>query len=100
RAINEFETVLRDNPNDASARQNLGTILSQIPGREGDAIVQWRLALQIDPKFAPSHYSLGLALAQLPGRRAEAIAELEAAHQLTKDPQTQLVIDRLKAAGN
>lgn len=69
-------------PGNAMARANLGTVLDEIPGRQSDAIAEYRAALQIDPGLAETHYDLGLALSRIPGHLPDAVAEYQAALRL------------------
>lgn len=66
-------------PGNPRAHVNLGAALAKIPGREGEAISEYRAALRIDPDYAEAHNNLGLVLAGSLGRYPEAIREFEAA---------------------
>ena len=77
-----FRETLAQNPACSMAHNNLGLILSQIPGRMPEAIGQYRAALRIDPRNAEAHLNLGYALTKVPGDLSEAIAEDEAAVRL------------------
>ena len=72
-------------PDNDRAHNNLGVVLSRMPGRLSDAIAQYREALRLNPDFAEAHHNLGLAWAQLPGRLDDAIAQYEAALRLKPD---------------
>jgi tetratricopeptide (TPR) repeat protein len=72
-------------PGSAKAHYNLGTTLSQLPGRLPDAIAQFEAALRIEPDYAEAHDNLGNALSGLPGRLPDAIAEFEAALRINPD---------------
>lgn len=80
-----YRDTLARNPACTMAHNNLGLVLSQIPGRLPDAITQYEAALRIDPKNAQAHLNLGYSLARIPGRLSEAIAEDEAAVRLFPD---------------
>ncbi len=67
------------NPDYADAHVNLGNALSQIPGREPDAIAEYQAAIRINPNYAEAHFNLGNVLARTPGRLQDAIAEYQAA---------------------
>jgi tetratricopeptide (TPR) repeat protein len=69
-------------PENARARNNLGTVLLNVPGRLKDAIAQYEEALRLKPDFAEAHYNLGNALENLPGRLKDAIAQYEEALRL------------------
>jgi protein O-mannosyl-transferase len=72
-------------PNNERAHNNLGLVLSRIPGRLGDAIAQYEAALRLKPDFEEAHLNLGVALSSLPGRLDDAIAEFRAALRLQPD---------------
>ncbi len=61
KAIQEFQTVLRNNPNDSSALANLGA--AYLDARQlAEATSYLRKALQLDPQNPDRHNMLGLAL--------------------------------------
>jgi tetratricopeptide (TPR) repeat protein len=72
-------------PESAKVHYNLGTVLSEAPGRLPDAIAQLEAALRINPDLADAHDNLGKALSQLPGRLPDAIAQFEAAVRIDPD---------------
>jgi len=72
-------------PESAKTHNNLGSALSQLPGRLPDAIAEYQAALRIDPDYAEAHNNLGFALANSGGRWQEAIAEYEAALRIDPD---------------
>ena len=78
-------------------RDNIGNVLSQMPGRISDAIVEWKIALTLDPDLTNTHYQLGMALSRLPGRMPEAIEELEAAGRANPGLRVEQIVNRLKA---
>ncbi len=80
-----YLTTLAQNPGAWMAHNNLGLILSNIPGRLDDAIDHYEEALRLKPDFAEAHDNLGNALAALPGRLREAVAQHEEALRLKPD---------------
>ena len=66
-------------PGSAKIHYNLGTVLSEAPGRLPEAIAQFETALRIDPDLAEAHDNLGKALLASPGRLPDATAQFEAA---------------------
>jgi tetratricopeptide (TPR) repeat protein len=84
----DSETLYRDtlarNPDSWLARNNLGLILAQEPGRLPEAISQYREAVRIQPDYPEAHFNLGSALAHsdLSDRLPEAIAEYQTALRL------------------
>ena len=56
-AIDEFQTVLRINPQDAGVHGNLGAVLGGL-GRFDEAIAEFRESLRIDPDDAEVHDNL------------------------------------------
>ncbi len=61
-AAAEFEEALRLEPRMPEAHNNLGVVLSQIPGRESDAIAHFREALRLLPDYDDARYNLDMAL--------------------------------------
>ena len=60
-AIAEFRKALQIQPDNAYARNDLGTAL-RAKGQWDEAIAEYREALQIKPDYADAHYNLGIAL--------------------------------------
>lgn len=81
------EAVLRHemekNPNDATARMNLGAILLSRLDPQG-AVTELREAARLEPGRPEVHNMLGLGLTAV-GRYAEAIAQFETALKLRED---------------
>ena len=69
-------------PANVRAHNNLGLTLEAIPGRLGDAIVQFKEALRLRQDYPEAHYNLGNAFTKTPGRLTDAIAEYEEALRL------------------
>jgi tetratricopeptide (TPR) repeat protein len=69
-------------PDNERAHESLGDVLTKMPNRMPDAIVQFEAALQINPGSAKMHNNLGNALMDVPGRLPDAMAEFEAALRL------------------
>ena len=61
-AIAAFEDALRIRPDLAEAHNNLGVVLSQIPGRQSDAIAHFREAVRLRPDYDDARYNLEVAL--------------------------------------
>jgi tetratricopeptide (TPR) repeat protein len=72
-------------PDNARAHNNLGLVLTHLPGREADAVTECRAAVRLEPDSAGYHTELGSALASIPGRQDEAIAEYQAALRIKPD---------------
>jgi tetratricopeptide (TPR) repeat protein len=81
-AIAQFQTVLKDRPNDASAYDNMGTALLG-KGDSRSAIAAYEKALSIQSRYPSAHFGLGMALDNI-GRVAEAIAHYQEA--IREDP--------------
>jgi len=84
-AIAQFEAALKLRPGYAEAHNNLGTALSQIPGRLPEAIPHFEAALKSNPDSAEMHVNLGNALSEIPGRLPDAIENLSAAVRIRPD---------------
>jgi len=69
-------------PGNYRARNNLGLLLSKVPGGLDGAVEQYREALRLNPGSAEEHINLGDALLNVPGRLDEAIAQFEEARRL------------------
>jgi tetratricopeptide (TPR) repeat protein len=72
-------------PDNARAHNNLGLVLTHIPGREADAVTECEAAVRLEPDSAGYHTELGSALANIPGRQPEAIAEYKEALRIKPD---------------
>jgi len=78
-----WRRVIKLDPNNAGAYDNLGNALSD-QGKLGEAIAAYRQAIQLDPKSANAYNGLGVALRKQ-GKLEEAIAAYRQAIQL--DPK-------------
>jgi Tfp pilus assembly protein PilF len=65
-AAAEFETALHFDPAYAEAHNNLGVVLSQMPGKENEAVAHFREALRIRPDYADARNNLQSMLAEHP----------------------------------
>lgn len=74
-----YRATLAGNPASWLTHYNLGGVLAQVPGREPEAMEEFRTALRIRPDYALAHNSLGYLLAKQPDRLLDAIAEYRAA---------------------
>jgi protein O-mannosyl-transferase len=72
-------------PYNERAHNNLGYLLSRMPGRSGEAIAQYEEALLLKPDYGQAHDNLGFALAAVPGRLGEAVVHYEEAVRLLPD---------------
>ena len=63
-------------PDYAEAHNNLGNVLSKMPGRLDDAVAQYEQALRLQPDNATIHFNLAVALLKVPDRGNEAVAHL------------------------
>ena len=75
-----FRQVIRINPQDAIAYNNLGNALSD-QGKLEEAITNYQKAIQLDPKDASAYNNLGIALSDQ-GKLEEAITNYQKAIQL------------------
>jgi tetratricopeptide (TPR) repeat protein len=91
-----YRETLALNPACPMAHNNLGLVLSQIPGRLPEAISHYEAALRSDPRNLEAHLNLGYALARIPGRLAEAIKVDEEAVRI--DPGRAEAHDNLAVA--
>jgi len=80
-----YRATLARNPDSWMSHNNLGGVLSKIPGREQEAIAEYEAAVQLKPDYAIAHDSLGSLLQKQPGRMDDAIAEYRAA--IAADPK-------------
>jgi tetratricopeptide (TPR) repeat protein len=94
-AEGELEQALRIQPDFAEAHNDLGVLLSQMPGRTPEAMAQFGEAINLKPDYVDARYNLAVALAES-GRRAEAIRELERALQVRDDPQIREALGQLR----
>jgi tetratricopeptide (TPR) repeat protein len=69
-------------PENWRAQNNLGTVLTNVPGSLDDAERHLREAIRLNPNIAEPRDNLGVALLKVPGREAEAIAQFEEAIRL------------------
>jgi tetratricopeptide (TPR) repeat protein len=72
-------------PESARPHNNLCDALSELPGRQAEAMAQCETALQILPSYADAHYNLARLLARTSGRLGDAIVEYHAALRLEPD---------------
>jgi tetratricopeptide (TPR) repeat protein len=72
-------------PGNERAQDNLGFVLSRIPGRLDDAISHYEAALRLKPDFVEAHYNLAYALLSKPGRMDDVISNFEEALRLKPD---------------
>ncbi|MGB9454732.1 MAG: tetratricopeptide repeat protein [Bryobacteraceae bacterium] len=63
-AAAEFGTALQFDPDFAEAHNNLGVVLSQLPGKEDEAISHFREALRLRPDYADARNNLQSMLAE------------------------------------
>jgi tetratricopeptide (TPR) repeat protein len=80
-----YRATIALNPDCWLARNNLGMILANTPGRLPEAISEFQSALRINPDEPKTHNNLGSALRRIPGRLPEAIAEYEAALRINPE---------------
>ena len=80
-----YRAAVARNPAAWMAHNNLGSVLSDMPGRRGEAISHFETALRLKPDYAMAHYNLASVLLETPGRMPEAIAEFEAALRCKPD---------------
>jgi hypothetical protein len=79
-ALQELNTSLEENPDQAHARNSLGGVLFTL-GRKDEAIEQFTQAIRLEPQDAEPHGNLGNALVDA-GRVNEAVPELQTAVRL------------------
>ncbi|HXN36039.1 MAG TPA: tetratricopeptide repeat protein [Opitutaceae bacterium] len=80
-----YRETIRRNPDTWLAHNNLGLLLSTMPGRANDAVEQYEEALRLRPDYAMTHYNLGVSLSAMPGRRDDAVAQYREAIRLKPD---------------
>jgi tetratricopeptide (TPR) repeat protein len=68
-AIAEFDECLRIQPDNADAHNDLGVVLSQMPGKLPDAIAHFEEAVKLKPGYEDARYNLNAAREQRKGRR-------------------------------
>lgn len=74
-AVAEYQHVLRDHPNEATALADLGAVREQQGGVD-EAMARYAAALRIDPRLRAARNNLGVLLGRK-GRLTEAIVELD-----------------------
>lgn len=84
-AVREYEASLALDPRNAEAHVNLGSELSELPGRLPDALAHYQAALSIKPDYFQAHYNLGTLLLDIPERHQEAVSHLQAALDIEPD---------------
>ena len=89
RMYRDIETLYRGSieldPASYIAHYNLGTVLTDEPGRLPEAIGEFEAALKIRPDLAEAHNGLGFAFSRTSGRLDDAIAEFQQALQIQPD---------------
>jgi tetratricopeptide (TPR) repeat protein len=80
-----YRTAAELNPASAAAHDNLGAVLSALPGYLPEAISEYERALQIEPRVPQGHEDLGTALLRDPRRRGAAAAQFAEALRLQPD---------------
>ncbi|MGD0157804.1 MAG: tetratricopeptide repeat protein [Terracidiphilus sp.] len=77
-----YRTSIELNPASYIAHYNLGTVLTEKPGRFPEAIGEFEAALEIHPDLAEAHNGLGFAFSRTPGRLDDAFAEFQLALEI------------------
>ena len=80
-----FQHALNVTDRNYIAEHNLGTYLTDIPGRLPEAITHLEAALRIRPDSGTAHTDLGNALSKVPDRWPQAISEYRAALRILPD---------------
>ncbi len=75
-----YRATVARNPESWMSHNNLGGVLSKIPGREEEAIAEYETAVRLKPDYAIAHDTLA-SLLQKQGRIADAVVEYRAAVQ-------------------
>jgi tetratricopeptide (TPR) repeat protein len=91
-----YLTTLARNPGCWMARNNMGDVLSKMPGRLNDAAAQYEEALRLKPDFAPGWHNLGVSWLRLRNMPAAAAAFREEVRLTPDDPAAR---QALAAAG-
>ncbi len=78
------DTVARQ-PANIWARNEFGKELARRPGRQGDAVAQYREALRLKPDYVEAHNNLGNTLLLIPGQTEAAVFQYEEALRLQPD---------------
>jgi len=80
-----YRATIASNPSCWMAYNNLGSLLSDAPGRQKYAVAQFEEAARLKPDAAEVHNNLGEAWMNMPGRLNDAIVQLEEALRLRPD---------------
>jgi protein O-mannosyl-transferase len=91
-----YRATIARNPDCWMARNNLGAILVDQPGRLNDAIAQYQESLRENPEDPEAHSNLGVALSRLPGQLGDAIAQYQEA--LRQEPGYAMAHNNLGSA--
>jgi Flp pilus assembly protein TadD len=83
--VSHYQRALEVSPGDATAHYDLALLLSRLPGRDAEAIGQYRISLGLRPESAEAHNNLGILLARSPESAGGAIQEFMEAVRL--DPK-------------
>ncbi len=84
-AMAQLESALQLNPDLPEAHNNVGLLLSDIPGQAANSEKEYREALKLRPNYAEAHNDLGSLLSEDPKRVPEAIAEYNEALRISPD---------------
>ncbi len=95
-SMEQFAIVLRLAPHSAQAHNTLGVLLFKT-GRVSEALQHFEAAIAANPHYSEAQYNLGMALSKA-GRVGEALEHFEAAERIDPEPETQQIINRLRAA--
>jgi tetratricopeptide (TPR) repeat protein len=82
-----FSHALEVTTDNYIAEHNLGTYLTDQPGRLPEAVAHLERAVRLRPGSGEAHSDLGIALAGTPGRLDDAIAEFSTAIRLRPDSE-------------